>query len=372
MKKVERISVASFSFVIDQDAHELLTQYIGSLAHKYGTYKENELVQDIENRIAEIFSEKINTPNHVITIEMVRAMIVQIGTVSSIELDSFDTESGVRFNFEPKPKRRSDTEVVQLIGDVAKTVGSVCTRIGRFLIYLLMVFLGAGVIACIATSIWKYHELLGVLEWCYVEIEHFILFSFPLAGIFFIIAVMAMLYRIVDRAKHSFSKWITISIFLGLGIISSAVIGLYALDLYSINRVQKKDIETEYISIEEGKNITVEIDNQFEENSTEDQIVRSKEDGMVFIGNYVYLYKDNSLDKIKVVFTRKSNGKFHGDAFKRMNRIENPIKIEENRIYINNRVKIPFFDFIYHPYTKVDIYYPEDKVKVTKKYINDL
>ena len=369
MKKVERISVASFSFVIDQDAHELLTQYISSLTHKYGTNKENELVQDIENRIAEIFSEKINTPNHVITIEMVRAMIMQIGTVSSIELDSLDTESGIRFNFESKSKRRSDTEVVQLIGDVAKTVGSVCTRIGRFLIYLLMVLSGGGIIACISTSIWQYHHILGVLEWCYYEEDYLFLFACPLAGIFFIVAVMALLYRMIDRGKHYFSKWVNILFFLGLGIISSGVIALFALDIETAHRVYKKDVKTEYISIEEGENMTVEVDNQFEPNFRRDQIVRSKEDGLVVIGTKLNLHKDNSLDKIKVVFTKSANGKFHGDALKRVNRIENPIKIEKNRIYINNRLKIPLVD--YSSFVVVDIYYPEDKVKVTKKIIND-
>lgn len=88
MKKVININFQGQVIVIEETAYELLKQYIDSLK-KYFSHEEGgeEIVNDIENRIAELFGNRLKLGIHCITDEDVQSIISSIG-----KPENFDTE----------------------------------------------------------------------------------------------------------------------------------------------------------------------------------------------------------------------------------------------------------------------------------------
>ena len=80
MKKNITINLCGRLFQIDEDAYELLQQYIESLRQSFGHEEGGEeIVNDIEARIAELFSELNQQGIEAITIEHVKDIITRIG-----------------------------------------------------------------------------------------------------------------------------------------------------------------------------------------------------------------------------------------------------------------------------------------------------
>ena len=81
MKKNITINLCGRLFQIDEDAYELLQQYINSLRSSFGKQEGgDEIVDDIENRIAELFDELRQQGIEAITIEHVKEIISTIAT----------------------------------------------------------------------------------------------------------------------------------------------------------------------------------------------------------------------------------------------------------------------------------------------------
>ena len=80
MKKNITINLCGRLFQIDEDAYELLQQYINSLRSSFGKQDGgDEIVDDIEARIAELFDELRQQGIEAITIEHVKEIITRIG-----------------------------------------------------------------------------------------------------------------------------------------------------------------------------------------------------------------------------------------------------------------------------------------------------
>ena len=80
MKKNITINLCGRLFQIDEDAYELLQQYINSLRSSFGKQEGgDEIVDDIETRIAELFDELRQQGIEAITIEHVKEIITRIG-----------------------------------------------------------------------------------------------------------------------------------------------------------------------------------------------------------------------------------------------------------------------------------------------------
>ena len=88
MKKVININFQGQVIAIEETAYELLKQYIDSLK-KYFSREEGgeEIVNDIENRIAELFGNRLKLGINCITDEDVQSIISSIGRP-----EDFDTE----------------------------------------------------------------------------------------------------------------------------------------------------------------------------------------------------------------------------------------------------------------------------------------
>ena len=370
MKRTERISIANCPFIIDLDAHTLLTQYLDSLTRKFGAAKENELVQDIECRIAEILNESIKDKNQVVDIEMTRMVIVQIGTVSSIELDSLDTESGVRFSFPNAPKS-DENSGSQIVKEGLGLIERLFSGIGRFFIYLIMICLAGGFIGCVIGSTIALAVIGDAFEMIY-DINFFERAVIPITVGFFLLSLMGLIYRIIDRGRHFISKWVFILI-TGLIGIAGASFAIYfiAYEIKAEYAFSKVDRHVEYIEIGDNQKFIVEIDSKDESIRQKHNILRIKNDENVLVSTDVDLHRDNSLKNIKVVVKRKAYGATSSEALSRAKRIDIPIEIDSNIIRVNNRIKVLPPDWVRGLDVDVDIYYPDHLVTVKRERINN-
>ena len=76
MKKTFNINLGGIVFHIDEDAYELLDQYLSNLRIHFSKEEgAEEIVHDMELRISELFSERLNERNQVITLSDVEEII---------------------------------------------------------------------------------------------------------------------------------------------------------------------------------------------------------------------------------------------------------------------------------------------------------
>jgi phage shock protein PspC (stress-responsive transcriptional regulator) len=89
MKKTIKINLSGLAFTLDEDAYQELKDYLDSISSKFRDLKEgNEIISDIEARIAELFQSKVTDKKEVITLEDVKDVISIMGKPE----DFYDTE----------------------------------------------------------------------------------------------------------------------------------------------------------------------------------------------------------------------------------------------------------------------------------------
>lgn len=181
MKKTFNINIGGFVFTIDDDAYELLNNYIDTLQEAFRHQTEGrEIVNDIESRIAELFQEKISGGQMVITLSDTEEIINRIGQPEDIISISEEIEE----NRDPVTGETIDTETISLNDTPQGTVppvepgrvnkklfrdpqmgilGGVCAGLGEYLnvdialIRLLMVisiFISLSITAFIYVLLW--------------------------------------------------------------------------------------------------------------------------------------------------------------------------------------------------------------------------
>ncbi len=93
MKKTISIQISGILFHIDDDAYATLDAYLKSIhSHFKRTADGDEVVSDIESRIAEQFSEKLKKSKQVITLHDVNALIKTMGTIEDFETFEHEEE----------------------------------------------------------------------------------------------------------------------------------------------------------------------------------------------------------------------------------------------------------------------------------------
>lgn len=80
MKKTFNINVAGFPFTIDDDAYTLLNDYLDTIEHAFKNHEDSqELINDIESRIAELLLERTSNSSPIVTSALVEDVIRRIG-----------------------------------------------------------------------------------------------------------------------------------------------------------------------------------------------------------------------------------------------------------------------------------------------------
>jgi len=88
MKKTIQINIGGRQFNIDEDAYHMIRNYIEALRAHFTAEGEsaNEIIEDIEIRIAELFQEKITPVSQAITVSDVREIITLMGQAGDIDI----------------------------------------------------------------------------------------------------------------------------------------------------------------------------------------------------------------------------------------------------------------------------------------------
>ncbi len=94
MKKTLTINLGGTVYHIDDDAYRLLDNYLSNLKHYFRKQEgAEEIVNDIEMRIAELFAEKIAEGKQVITVSDVEEIIARVGKPEDFGIADDDTDS---------------------------------------------------------------------------------------------------------------------------------------------------------------------------------------------------------------------------------------------------------------------------------------
>lgn len=92
MKKTLTVNLGGTVYHIDEDAYILLDNYLNNLRYHFRKSQgAEEIVHDMEIRIAELFDEYIQEGKQVITIEQVEAVIARMGKPEELN-DDFEKE----------------------------------------------------------------------------------------------------------------------------------------------------------------------------------------------------------------------------------------------------------------------------------------
>jgi len=125
MKKTYNINLGGIVFHIDEDAYDLLDKYLSNLRIHFNKEEgAEEIVHDMELRISELFSERLNEKNQVITLKDVEEIIAQMGKPEEFSEDATqDTNEYIKEEKTPKRLFRDPDN---------KVIGGVCSGIAAY------------------------------------------------------------------------------------------------------------------------------------------------------------------------------------------------------------------------------------------------
>lgn len=126
MKKTLSINISGFAFHIDEDAYEKLHHYLEAIKFHFRGFKgKDEVMSDIEARVAEILQKRISASKEVITMEDVDEVIGILGQPSDFVMDDEEPGMNKDFSYSPPYKR--------LYRDPdRKVLGGVCSGLGAY------------------------------------------------------------------------------------------------------------------------------------------------------------------------------------------------------------------------------------------------
>lgn len=135
MKKTISINLAGLVYQIDDDAYNLLENYLEKLKTSFSDPSEQrEILDDIEHRFAELFSEKMKNRTEVVNKQMVQEAIATLGEVEEIEEEVDKSSSGETLRSSRKLFRSTDDKVI------AGVLGGLGVYFGIDAIWLRLLF----------------------------------------------------------------------------------------------------------------------------------------------------------------------------------------------------------------------------------------
>src|SRR5690606_16878820 len=134
MNKTIIININGIIFHIEEDAYEVLQTYMTAVKRHFGYSPDsNEIVSDIENRIAEMFNDRINQQKAVITMQDVEEATAQMGHISDFEdFENISEEEDLgSASYAYQEQSYSDSRGLFRDPD-DKVIGGVCSGLGHY------------------------------------------------------------------------------------------------------------------------------------------------------------------------------------------------------------------------------------------------
>ncbi len=153
MNKTVNINIGGLFFHIDEDAYQKLSRYFDAIKRSLSNSSgKDEIMKDIEMRVAELLTEKQKTDKHVINNKDVDEVIVVMGQPEDYRLDDEAAEAKAEpyYNVPNRKKLYRDKD--------RGLIGGVCTGLAHYfgveavwikIIFLLLAFTSFGIIAYI-------------------------------------------------------------------------------------------------------------------------------------------------------------------------------------------------------------------------------
>ncbi len=109
MKKNISINISGIIFHIEEDGYDMLKGYLDAISKYFASYEDNEeIVADIEGRIAEIFLSKLKEDKQVISKEDVEALIQTMGQVADFAAMETEEDHSTEQKAEPKASKKKE------------------------------------------------------------------------------------------------------------------------------------------------------------------------------------------------------------------------------------------------------------------------
>lgn len=100
MNKTTSINLGGFFFHIDEDAYNKLNSYLQAVKRSLSPEGREEIIKDIENRIAELFQEKLGTTKQVIGLLEVEAIVTIMGQPEDYKIEDEQPSNAASGSFE--------------------------------------------------------------------------------------------------------------------------------------------------------------------------------------------------------------------------------------------------------------------------------
>ena len=157
MKKTLTVNLNNIVFHIDDDAYDMLQTYLSEIAEHFKSEDERkEIMNDIEARIAELFTEKLQKNKNVVNLTDVQEIIEIMGKPSQYTGEEEETETPKSEKKQQKTRRfyRDPENAVLggIAGGLAAYFGWDVTLIR--ILMVVLVFLGVGFIIPVYIVVW--------------------------------------------------------------------------------------------------------------------------------------------------------------------------------------------------------------------------
>ncbi|MBQ5603403.1 MAG: PspC domain-containing protein, partial [Bacteroidales bacterium] len=131
MKTTEKISLGGFAFVVESDAYEALESYLSEIRECFrNDNSADEIVDDIEVRIAEILKEKY-IEGMVVNLGMIDEIRKRIGDPKELAgQDDADSQTEDEFPKQPRKRTFREKRLYRNIDD--RVLGGVCSGLGLY------------------------------------------------------------------------------------------------------------------------------------------------------------------------------------------------------------------------------------------------
>ncbi len=123
MKETINANIGQQVFMLDRDAYDRLTVYLDDVRRRIAT-DTDEVMNDIEIRIAEIFREELPSAMMVVTLAMVERAIARIGRPEDFGTESHSETNNNVGGMKTKQLRRSRTN---------RSIAGVCAGLANYL-----------------------------------------------------------------------------------------------------------------------------------------------------------------------------------------------------------------------------------------------
>ncbi|MFO7655927.1 MAG: PspC domain-containing protein [Bacteroidales bacterium] len=146
MKKTVSVNLSGILFNIDDDAYNMLEDYLNRIeSHFSGQDESKEIMTDIESRIAELLNERSGGPRKVVSVSDIQKIIKTMGNPNEFSENVNDGKKSTNYTAQSRGSKRIYRDPDN------RVLGGVCGGIGAYLnldpvifriIFVVVFFLG--------------------------------------------------------------------------------------------------------------------------------------------------------------------------------------------------------------------------------------